>query len=317
MTDLEIVEQNILDRFTVREDHTLAVRNEIDKDSWTTITTKYCNDQTKIMWYIADLIYFGVRVWGVDAYKWVHDASGYSIATLKNARWVAESIPPDHRVRTVPYSLHKQVASLPAVVRRGFLEEADDNYWTWKVMETALRERQLLPVDPPSNTVPLVIPRGIQEVAIDAEFTEIERKPIQTLKDMEEFLLSLPQEYAPQVSECLTLLKNSPILVTSYSKKETNTEIGIVKGKTAKIFTPPTEEEAKAYGSTIGLPISQSVLFVDYWTSLGWKSRQGPLKDWQARMRTWKGNWEQKQPNKPVEYTTPAYTAEELARAAR
>lgn len=69
-----------------------------------------------------------------------------------------------------------------------------------------------------------------------------------------------------------------------------------------KPFRKPTQDEVQLAASKIGLPPDEAERFVDHYESIGWKSGRTPIVDWQARMRTWKKNWEcHRQPvNSPV-----------------
>lgn len=65
-------------------------------------------------------------------------------------------------------------------------------------------------------------------------------------------------------------------------------------------FTPPTLEEATAYGKEIALPESEAAGFVDYFTSNGWRVGRAKMKSWKAAMRNWHRNWVGKQPKRYV-----------------
>jgi hypothetical protein len=69
------------------------------------------------------------------------------------------------------------------------------------------------------------------------------------------------------------------------------------KRKPRATFEIPTVEECESYAVEIGLPINEGTTFFDYWKSVEWVSkRSGPVKDWRARMRTWKHNYEERHP---------------------
>lgn len=53
-------------------------------------------------------------------------------------------------------------------------------------------------------------------------------------------------------------------------------------------FTPPTEEEVRAYCTEKGYTVDPQ-RFVDYYTSNGWRVGKNPMKDWKAAVRTWNG----------------------------
>lgn len=53
-----------------------------------------------------------------------------------------------------------------------------------------------------------------------------------------------------------------------------------------EIFTPPTVEDVSAYCAEQGIKIDAG-MFVDYYTSNGWKAGKNPMKDWKATVRNW------------------------------
>jgi hypothetical protein len=57
--------------------------------------------------------------------------------------------------------------------------------------------------------------------------------------------------------------------------------------KERKLFTPPTKDEAKDYFIQQGSTESESMAFIDYYTSNGWKAGRNPMKDWNASARGW------------------------------
>lgn len=51
-------------------------------------------------------------------------------------------------------------------------------------------------------------------------------------------------------------------------------------------FTPPTEDEVRAYVTEKGYDIDP-VRFVSYYASKGWKVGKSPMKDWKSAVRGW------------------------------
>ena len=51
-------------------------------------------------------------------------------------------------------------------------------------------------------------------------------------------------------------------------------------------FVPPTVDEVREYCETRQNGIDPQQ-FVDWNSARGWKTKQGPIKDWQATVRTW------------------------------
>ena len=59
-------------------------------------------------------------------------------------------------------------------------------------------------------------------------------------------------------------------------------------------FHPPTPQEVSAYGNSIGFKINGQQ-FCDFYESKGWMVGKNQMQDWQATVRTWKANREEKQ----------------------
>lgn len=79
-------------------------------------------------------------------------------------------------------------------------------------------------------------------------------------------------------------------------EKEIEIEIEIEKDideekkyKEKKIFRPPTVDEVRAYCKERGNNVDPE-MFVDFYTSKGWKVGKNPMKDWKAAVRTWERN---------------------------
>lgn len=62
--------------------------------------------------------------------------------------------------------------------------------------------------------------------------------------------------------------------------------IGSAKKTGRAVFTPPTEEEVKAYCLERKNNVDAQ-RFVDFYASKGWKVGNQPMKDWRAAVRTW------------------------------
>lgn len=61
----------------------------------------------------------------------------------------------------------------------------------------------------------------------------------------------------------------------------------------------PTREEMVFFCESLGLPSSDGEILFDKWTGSGWKTAAGPIKDWQATIRSW-----QRQQYLPSQKTT-------------
>lgn len=58
-------------------------------------------------------------------------------------------------------------------------------------------------------------------------------------------------------------------------------------------FTPPTDEEVRAYVLEKGYHFNPEQ-FIPHYQSKGWKVGKEPMKDWKAACRTWEASWKEK-----------------------
>lgn len=67
-------------------------------------------------------------------------------------------------------------------------------------------------------------------------------------------------------------------------------------GRAAGVNQRPSEDDAVAYAVKIGLPIPEVQKFFNHFDSNGWKVgvAKTPMVSWQAAMRTWRTNWEER-----------------------
>ena len=71
--------------------------------------------------------------------------------------------------------------------------------------------------------------------------------------------------------------------VSVLSLKEESAE----RGKTARMFEPPSQEICSAYFVEIKSTAEESELFFLYYTANGWMTGRNKIKDWQAAARGW------------------------------
>lgn len=57
---------------------------------------------------------------------------------------------------------------------------------------------------------------------------------------------------------------------------------------------PPTQDETRSIFAAQGAPESEADKCLDYWRSVGFARRTGPIKDWPATCRTWVAGWRER-----------------------
>lgn len=81
------------------------------------------------VWCLADWLNYGQRAYG-EAYSQALSETDYKLSTLKALKYVAHNIAPAQRSAHVPFSHHREVASLPAYDQREWLEKAAEGQWS-------------------------------------------------------------------------------------------------------------------------------------------------------------------------------------------
>jgi len=76
---------------------------------------------------------------------------------------------------------------------------------------------------------------------------------------------------------------------TPITEEQKNKQKNKRKGERAPSgFEKPTSEEVRAYASEIGYDRLNGEVFVDYYTSCGWRVGRNPMRDWKAVVRNWR-----------------------------
>ena len=92
-------------------------------------------------------------------------------------------------------------------------------------------------------------------------------------------------------SACVTRCNACNAKAEAEAKAEANKRKNAVADATIvrpqKRNIPPTPEEVAAYLAEIGERRFTANEFCDYYTARGWRTRAGPIRDWQACVRTW------------------------------
>lgn len=105
--------------------------------------------------------------------------------------------------------------------------------------------------------------------------------------------------------------------------ENTNKDIVLNKSKPEKV------EQVVEYGNEIGLTLTDSESFFDYYTANGWKVGKNSMKDWKSALRNWKrnkdkykgatnaGNFNSNKPNSSVARATYEKSPDQIAKDVR
>lgn len=80
-------------------------------------------------WLLGDLLNYGEKVYG-ETYTQASEATGLAEQTLMNYASVCGRVPRSRRRKTLPFSVHAEVASLPPAEQEMWLKRAASEKWT-------------------------------------------------------------------------------------------------------------------------------------------------------------------------------------------
>jgi hypothetical protein len=70
------------------------------------------------------------------------DETGYAYETLRGAKWVADSIPPEQRHSALSFEHHKEVAAMPFEERERWLVRAEEEHLTVGELRILIRQER-------------------------------------------------------------------------------------------------------------------------------------------------------------------------------
>jgi hypothetical protein len=89
-------------------------------------------------WWIGDWLVFGEGVYGEKFAQAVH-ATGLAEQTLLNRSSVCRNVARSMRRASLPFSVHAEVASLPAKEQKKWLDKAETHNWTRAELRAAMK----------------------------------------------------------------------------------------------------------------------------------------------------------------------------------
>lgn len=124
----------------VFSDTGLSLPDDYPFGSWQELVAGLRQQERSIMWWLGDALRFGERKYG-EMYAQAVDATGYSVDTLRGAKYVAEQYPETVRRRTVlSFSHHREAAALDD--RHEVLERAEKEGWSKNDLREHIRKRK-------------------------------------------------------------------------------------------------------------------------------------------------------------------------------
>jgi N6-adenosine-specific RNA methylase IME4 len=116
----------------------LQLRSGLDFEEWQAIGGQLRRVEKAALWWIGDWLNYGERAYG-ETYAQALEETDRALSTLQGAKWVAARVEPCRRRQEVPYSIHCEVASLPAEQQEAVLREAERDGLTVREVRTKVR----------------------------------------------------------------------------------------------------------------------------------------------------------------------------------
>jgi hypothetical protein len=123
-------------------------------------------------WWIGDLLVYGEGAYG-ENFAQLAAETGLSEQTLLNRAYVCRQVAPSRRRASLAFSVHAEVASLPAKEQTHWLKRAEKDNWTRQILREHMKakrkdEKPTLPIDPDEATV-LEVAKAILRDAREAD----------------------------------------------------------------------------------------------------------------------------------------------------
>jgi N6-adenosine-specific RNA methylase IME4 len=133
-------------RFARVTDTSLVVSPDATYDAWLHIGDTLARIGRAHQWWIGDWLRHGEHQWGTK-YEDGMARTGLEYQTLRDHKWVAESVALSLRNDKLEWSHHKEVASLAPTAQEKWLGLAEEHRWSVRELRQQIRGRQ--DEDPP------------------------------------------------------------------------------------------------------------------------------------------------------------------------
>jgi hypothetical protein len=110
-------------------------------DEWAAMGLQLQGLARSLHWLTGDWLNIGEREYG-ETYAQAIEATGYSVQTLMNAKYVCARIPIERRRENLSYSHHAEVASLPPDEQDAWLDQAEQEGWSRSELRKQVTQRE-------------------------------------------------------------------------------------------------------------------------------------------------------------------------------
>jgi hypothetical protein len=98
-------------------------------EQWESVGEFIKKSGQSVQFWLGDWLNYGEARWG-EKYSQALDATDYSLGTLQNVSWVANSVPSSRRHENLSFSHHQNVAQLEPEDQDKWLKKAEEEGWT-------------------------------------------------------------------------------------------------------------------------------------------------------------------------------------------
>ena len=119
----------------------LELAPDLTEQEWADLCRTVGQAGRAVMWWVGDLAMAGADRWG-RKYNDIEEFLGMSNDTIRDAVWVARTFDLSRRRDKLPWSHHRDVASLGPFEADTLLINAEDDGWNRKKLRSAIREQR-------------------------------------------------------------------------------------------------------------------------------------------------------------------------------
>lgn len=147
----------------------LVVQGSPPFEEWERVGAFLQQVEGAVSWWVGDWVNFGEAAYG-ERYSQALDATGLAYQTVADYAWTARKVDVSRRKETLAFSVHKEVACLPADDQAAVLAEAESHQWSVWQTRHAVRQRRdgrtgELPERYVLDEIPPELWRGVQAKA--------------------------------------------------------------------------------------------------------------------------------------------------------
>jgi preprotein translocase subunit Sec63 len=148
-------------------------------DEWLQRGRQIAEHASSTCWQIGDWLNDGERKWG-ETYRWASEITGLSQGTLRNYAVVARAFELSRRNDNLSFTHHALVSAIPMEAAIEWLDLAQQEQWSARELNAALKEVQQLPPGRPeivATIFKVTVPHDHEErwrVAATARGLEVE-----------------------------------------------------------------------------------------------------------------------------------------------